>query len=289
MLRALIPFFALAAHAADPYSFDKARGMLKNYCTPCHAGKSSVGGFNIDKYSAEADINTAPRVWANVLTRVRSSEMPPRGKPSPALDEREQFSGWLDHMLRAAACADGISPLAGPVRRLNRNEYTNTVRDLLNVPFDAGHALPADGAGGEGFDNAAETLFLSPIHAEKYLDAAKQAIDYAMKDPRSRDVFIVATPGKDTTPEQAARRILTVFLPRAFRRPVDASEIEKYMVLFASAVKRKEPFEYAISYTLSAVLISPHFLFRLEDRNSNTGQPEDSTTRSPDRSRTSGQ
>ena len=274
-MRVLIPFLALAANGADPYSFDNARGMLKQYCVPCHAGKSNVGGFNIDKYAVEASLAESPRAWANVLTRVRSSEMPPKGKPAPALDERERFTAWLDHWLRAAACADGISPLAGPVRRLNRSEYTNTVRDLLNVPIDAGHALPADGAGGEGFDNAAETLFLSPIHAEKYLDAAKQALDYAMKDPRSRNAVIVSEPGPKgsnaLTPEEAARRVLTVFLPRAFRRPVEASEIEKHLTLFRAAAKRGDGFNDAITYTLQAVLISPYFLFRLEDQNPNTG------------------
>ena len=88
------------------------------------------------------------------------------------------------------------------MRRLSRDEYGATIRDLLNVHFNAGHGLPADGAGGEGFDNAAETLFLSPIHAEKYLDAATEALDYGAKDPRSRKSFLIAEPG----PEHAARR-----------------------------------------------------------------------------------
>ena len=88
--------------------------------------------------------------------------------------------------------------------------------------FNAGHGLPADGGGGEGFDNAAETLFLSPIHAEKYLEAAKLALGYAIKDPRSRAKFLIATPGPGVSPESAARTILEEFLPRAFRRPVDA-------------------------------------------------------------------
>ena len=85
---------------------------------------------------------------------------------------------------------------------------------------DIGAILPADGAGGEGFDNAAETLFLSPIHAEKYLEAARVALNYASKDPRARAKFLVAAPGPGVSPESAARTILSEFLPRAFRHPV---------------------------------------------------------------------
>jgi len=129
------------------------------------------------------------------------------------------------------------------------------------------HALPADGAGGEGFDNAAETLFLSPIHAEKYLAAAKEALDYGVKDPKSRTKFLIAEPNATTTPEQAARKILSTFLPRAFRRPSNDAELEKYMALFRGAQKRGEGFTPSILFALQGVLISPHFLFRVEQPN----------------------
>jgi hypothetical protein len=152
-------------------------------------------------------------------------------------------------------------------RRLNREEYSATIRDLLNIQISAGHALPADGAGGEGFDNAAETLFLSPIHAEKYLEAAGQALEYAARDPRARAVFLIAEPDSGTTPEQAAAKILESFLPRAFRRPARPAELAQYLTLFREARKRKQPFDQAIQHTLQAVLVSPHFLFRRERPN----------------------
>ncbi len=70
--------------------------------------------------------------------------------------------------------------------QLNRDEYSAKLGDLLNIHINAGHALPADGAGGEGFDNAAETLFLSPIHAEKYLEAARQTLAYGARNPTNK-------------------------------------------------------------------------------------------------------
>jgi Protein of unknown function (DUF1587)./Protein of unknown function (DUF1592)./Protein of unknown function (DUF1595)./Protein of unknown function (DUF1588)./Protein of unknown function (DUF1585). len=130
-----------------------------------------------------------------------------------------------------------------------------------------GRALPADGAGGEGFDNAAETLFLSPIHAEKYLDAARLALEYAAKDPRARAKFLIAQPGAGVSPEQAARKILEAFLPRAFRRPVGEGDLQVYLGIFKSAQKSGDTFNDAILYTLKAVLISPQFLFRSEPPN----------------------
>jgi hypothetical protein len=197
--------------------------------------------------------------------------MPPKGSPAPEIEEREKFVSWVEGSLQKAACAVGMVPRPVPIRRLNRDEYSATIRDLLNIQISAGHALPADGAGGEGFDNAAETLFLSPIHAEKYLEAARHALDYAVKDPRARRVFLVAEPDAQTTPEQAAKKILEAFVPRAFRRPANPGEVDQYVALFRAAQVRKEPFDEAIRYALQAVLVSPNFLFRRERPNPDPG------------------
>ena len=166
---------------------------------------------------------TKPDSWNSLLARVKNGEMPPKGAPAPTMDKREAVIDWVQTSLRAEVCSAGISPGRAPIRRLSRAQYAATLRDLLNLHVDVAGGLPADGAGGEGFDNAAETLFLSPIHAEKYLDAAKLALTYAAKDPRSRAKFLIAKPEPGVTPEAAARTILKEFLPRAFRRPVAES------------------------------------------------------------------
>ncbi|MCU1329453.1 MAG: Planctomycete cytochrome [Bryobacterales bacterium] len=207
--------------------------------------------------------------WNSILNRVRNSEMPPRGAPAPPSEQREAFTTWLHEALKKEACSTGISAGAAPIRRLNRAEYSSTVRDLLNVQMDIGAGLPMDGAGGEGFDNAAETLFLSPVHAEKYLDAAKTALEFAAKDPRSRAKFMISTPRPGVTPREAAREILTAFLPRAFRRPVDDADLQVYLGLFDIAQKGKATFDDSVLYALKGVLVSPQFLFRSEDPNPN--------------------
>ena len=168
--------FLPAAHTRD-LGFPEAQVILQTYCKTCHGGSARAGGFSLNQIATSETLYSASNTWNRVMTRLRAGEMPPKGPPAPSPEDREALLAWGVPTLRAAACQNGLTPGPYPMRRLSRDEYGATIRDLLNVHFNAGHGLPADGAGGEGFDNASETLFLSPIHAEKYLDAAAEALD----------------------------------------------------------------------------------------------------------------
>jgi len=249
------------------YAFGDARKVLETYCQTCHQGKSPAAHLDLTHYTSADSLSKEPQVWSRVYQRVRDASMPPKGMPAPAADQREQLAGWIENTLRVSMCSAGPTPGPAPLRRLNRNQYSTTIRHLFNVPFDAGRALPEDGAGGEGFDNAAETLFLSPLLAEKYLEAGKEALNIALKNPEARRSVIVARPSAEMTPEQAARKVLAGFLPRAFRRPARAGEVDGYVALFREGQKRGESFDGAIQLALEGVMISPQFLFRVEDPN----------------------
>ncbi|MFN9262479.1 MAG: DUF1588 domain-containing protein [Acidobacteriota bacterium] len=244
--------------------FAASQRFLETYCKSCHAGKTAVGGFRLEKVASPESFATAAQDWSRLALRVRNGEMPPKGSPAPELNAREELARYVEQTLRTTACASGIAPGPAPLRRLNRDEYTATVQDLLDIHLDIGHALPVDGAGGEGFDNAAETLFLSPLHSEKYMETAKLAMDFAAKEYKSRTRILVAKPGPGVTPEQAARNILQAFLPRAFRRPVTEAELLPYLSLYSAARKAGEDFEPAIFFALRGALVSPLFLFRTE-------------------------
>ena len=226
-----------------------------------------MGGFNVSTLAAADSLSRERAVWKSVLRRVKAGEMPPKSAAAPAPDLRETFVTWVDGELRREVCAAGATPGPAPLRRLNRSEYSATIRDLLNIHVNAGRALPADGAGGEGFDNAAETLFLSPIHAEKYLEAARQALEYAATDPKARARFMPARPSDSLMAEAAARKNLEAFIPRAFRRPARPEEVDRYLALYRTAAARGDSFDDALLYALRGVLISPHFLFRIEEPN----------------------
>jgi mono/diheme cytochrome c family protein len=258
------------AHTRD-LGFPEAQTILQTYCKACHGGTAHAGGFSLNQIAAPESLYSASNTWNRIMARVRVGEMPPKGRPAPSPEEREALLAWGVPTLRAAACQNGLAPGPYPMRRLSRDEYGATIRDLLNVHFNAGHGLPADGAGGEGFDNASETLFLSPIHAEKYLDAAAEALDYGAKDPRSRKSFLIAEPDQNTPPEEAARKVLEAFVPRAFRRPAKTGEVDRYLNLFRTRQKRGDNFDRAILFALKGVLVSPNFLFRMEDPNPQTG------------------
>jgi len=270
MKRVLLAFIAIAASAlgqAEPYSFSRAQSFLNTYCKACHTGKSAVGGFRVEAVAEEATLGAEPRKWTSLLRRVHNSEMPPKNAPAPELDEREAFTNWIESALRAQVCAAGVAPGPSPLRRLNRDEYTATIQDLFDLHVDFSGLLPVEGAGGEGFDNAAETLFLSPLHSEKYMEAAKLAVEFASKEYKSRERILVAKPGPGVAPEAAARKILEVLLPRAFRRPVAEADIAPYVALYQSARREGQEHEPAVFFALRGVLVSPFFLYRTEPPN----------------------
>lgn len=241
--------------------------FIKRYCLECHSGEKPKASLDLSRFDSMDKILSEALLWDDILIRLSQGDMPPKEADLPTLNERSEFLNWVESSLQKAACQSG--PHAGPavLRRLNRAEYSASVRDLLDIHFDAGEALPSDGSGGEGFDNASETLFISPIHAEKYMDAARVAVEYAFADPRSLRRFLVAEPDEKTSPEVAARRVIEDFLPRAFRRSIPESEILEYLALFHAAYKTDPSFMVAIRLTLQAVLISPKFLFIAEEPN----------------------
>jgi len=251
---------------SDEFTDDEGTAFIEQYCINCHQPPKPKGKLDLTLYTTVDQIVEDALDWDSHLNRVRDEDMPPDDDDvtQPTMKGRMAFVDWMQKTLSNAACSDGIQPGPPMVRRLNQGEYSASVRALLDVHFDAGEALPDEGAGGEGFDNAAETLFISPIHAEKYLDAARSAVKYAFADTRSSQRFLIAAPDENTTPREAARKILEKFLPRAFRRQASPDEISEYLDLFEQAYAEERAFGPAMQLTLSAVLISPKFLFIIE-------------------------
>ncbi len=264
-MKAFITLLACVS-TASAYGPADGRAFLDTHCVSCHGAKSPAAGLNLAK--AGVDLSQSDR-WARIANRVRAGEMPPRGVAAPAVEQRQAFVKWVEDGLHAEACKTGPSAGNAPIRRLNRDEYTSTVRELLNIHLDVGHALPLDGAGGQGFDNAAETLFLSPVLAEKYMDAAKQSLEFAVRDSRARARIGITKP-KPGSEDEAARILLSGFLPRAFRRPVADKESQVYMGLFREARKEGRTYDESVVYMLRGVLMSPQFLFHVEAPNTGT-------------------
>lgn len=266
-MRLSFALLLLASPGFGAYTFNDAQSFLGAHCQACHSGKSPAAGFNVNEVSSPDTFGQSADRWTRIANRVRNNEMPPRTSPAPALEVREQFVKWVDESLHAEACSSGPVAGASPIRRLNRSEYTATVRELLDIHLDVGHDLPADGAGGQGFDNAAEVLVLSPLLAEKYMDAAKQSLEFAIKDSRARMRIGIVEPNANLSAFQSAHNILQGFLPRALRRPTSEKELEPFLSLFREAQRLHQTFDNSVIYMLRGVLMSPQFLFRVEAPN----------------------
>lgn len=238
--------------------------FIQQFCVDCHRGEGAESGLDLSTFKSLSDVAVSIERWNRIASRVKERQMPPLESELPSPEVREKFVQWVRKSIYQVVCDDGVSPGAPMLRRMNRTEYANTVRDLLGIAVNAGHALPDDGAGGEGFDNAAETLFISPIYAEKYLDAARSALGHAFKDPDDRGRIITAIPDANRSPEQAAKEVLSQFLPRAFRRRLTEGELDQYVGLFNQAFAEDESFSSAIEFTLVAAMVSPKFLFLYE-------------------------
>jgi hypothetical protein len=160
------------------------RPLVQKYCLACHSTKSKKGDFDLERFATIDDIRKDVKPWQAVMEMLEAGEMPPKGKPQPSAVERKQIIAWTRGFLDAEARARSGDPGRVPLRRLSHAEYDATIRDLTGVDLRPAREFPADGAGGEGFTNSAESLAdISPALLDKYLAAAKEIAAHAVLLP----------------------------------------------------------------------------------------------------------
>lgn len=394
---------ALAAEAHPTFA-THGIPLAKKYCFDCHSGMEPEGGLALDSVTDDRSVLKARKTWVRALDLLQQGVMPPADAPQPTAEEKEQLASLLDRTLNYVDCSQGVDPGRVTIRRLNRNEYNNTVRDLLGVNFRPADDFPSDDVG-YGFDNIGDVLSLPPLLMEKYLDAAESiarqsiiAIDpktpkiqtfaareltlgpsaqrnrdviginsaghvsakfeatlpgtyrliaraaeqhggnesakmelrvdsqkvaafdvkarqnrlenyekelpltrgvheitaaflndyYDEKKKEDRNLFVQSLqlegplevdpaaypeahrlllehrPSAEKTVNFAVRTNLRPFVRRAFRRPVNDDELDGYVRLVEGRLTAGDTFEQAMQQALTAVLVSPHFLFRIE-------------------------
>ena len=168
--------------AATPAPTQSHKATLDRYCVTCHSDRLKTAGLTLESIDT-TNIPGAPDVWEKVVRKVRVGMMPPQGSPAPDAASRAALVSWLTGELDAHAAAhpDPGRPL---VHRLNRAEYGNAIRDLLDLEIDPASLLPADDSA-YGFDNVADVLGVSPVLLERYLSAAGKVSALAVGDPDS--------------------------------------------------------------------------------------------------------
>lgn len=154
-----------------------ARPYFETHCHSCHGEKKSKGDLNLQTDLKNDFLNLAESAkWGEILNAVNGHEMPPEEEPQPMPEDSARFAEWVANELSRAEISKKSSRVV--LRRLNRAEYANTIRDLLHVRFDPTE-FPEDPPSA-GFDNIGSALTLSPLHLELYYNAARDLIDQAI-------------------------------------------------------------------------------------------------------------
>ena len=177
----LIVILVLVAFTANPgekdtTDFSKNGALfLEQYCFSCHAGDQPAAELSLDSYTDNHSLIKEREVWDRVLDMVETTQMPPEDNEQPPMEELESFVAHIEAIFEHADRTAKPDPGRVTVRRLNKVEYRNTVRDLLSVDFNPTENFPADDVG-HGFDNIGDVLSMSPLLLERYLEAAEAIV-----------------------------------------------------------------------------------------------------------------
>ncbi|MFO0802073.1 MAG: DUF1592 domain-containing protein [Gemmataceae bacterium] len=177
--------FVSASASKDDTFEKKILPFVKKYCIECHNADKAGGGLAIDGYKTESLARKGRKDWMAMQEQIQSSMMPPKKRMlQPTKDEREFVVKWIEESLTKVDCGLAKDPGRVTIRRLNRAEYNNTVRDLCGVDFKPADDFPADDVG-YGFDNIGDVLSFQPILMEKYMAAAEKVLNEAIQIPAS--------------------------------------------------------------------------------------------------------
>ena len=291
-------FVFVSAGAQAPVFETEILPLIEVYCMDCHNVEEMEGELDLERFGTMDNVLDSIALWQRIGMRIDKKEMPPKKRDKPTDEERALVAEWVaslkldDGDCDRIASEESVSWYPGYVmsRRLTRAEYENTLRDLLGVEIRVAQLFPADGAGGEGFDTTGSALFLTAIQLEKYLEAADLAIESALppkklghpagsrrtgagfrrwanEDRRLsvvRDRLMGPAPPRRQDRDEAARAIISGFVERSWRRPVDSDEVERFLAMFRAGIARGHNYESALKLVFKAALVSPHFLFLAE-------------------------
>ena len=263
--------------------------------------------MDLSTFQTSKDVVGSLSLWGNALRQVESGRMPPEGNSRASGQEISKLSDWL---MSTVENGTRLDPGHGKMRRLNRAEYENTIRDLFRLPRSCFNnnskiiqtngyfqpatgqmprhvlavscfwnsrerysdlpgvsTLPVDPPVEHGFANDQSALSLSPLLMESYLEISNSLlnnVEFAELSNLWQSMFI---PVKGESGDESIRRAeeqLLSFLPRAFRRVVSAEEMLVYSNLFKNEIGENNSYSKSMITTVSAILISPNFLFRHE-------------------------
>lgn len=259
---------SLRAEDAAADASESAIRTLQTYCYDCHTGGGAEGGIVLDLFeSQEIQFENHVELIEKVILALKDQQMPPADAEQPTVAERLQTLEWIAGRLQEFDCGTASRPGRVTMRRLNRAEYNNTIRDLTGLDLQLADDFPSDDVG-NGFDNIGDVLSLPPLLMEKYLAAAHRVAREVLAQPAALARVFPFTPSDPENLEEvieAARANATDFAGRAFRRPVRSEETERLFALMRQAYEAGATQDEIKQTAITAILASPHFIYRVED------------------------
>lgn len=260
--------------------------FFRQFCVECHNAEDAEADLNLLRYQESSNVQEEFALWERMLRVIQEREMPPADQPQPDAETVARVSAAIRSELESFDCSGPQPPGRVTIRRLNRNEYNNTIRDLFGVEFRPADDFPSDDVG-YGFDNIADVLSMSPILLEKYLQAAESIVLQVFADPLSREIVerdSALRDGRGRGNRDGLAKDIRRLANRAFRRPITEQELEKLMQLADRAAESRDTERHlsrdasgprsgvgqawensSLQTAMLAVLTSPHFLFRIEN------------------------
>jgi hypothetical protein len=205
-----LPVYALGAGVDR---FAPVERFLNAHCVECHGVKAKKADLVLNVYHDEASLLKDRKIWQQAIQMVHEGEMPPAKRPRPSDAELAAFLDGVGAIFDEADRTAKPDPGRVTIRRLNRVEYNNTIRDLVGVEFQPAEDFPSDDVG-HGFDNIADVLSLSPVLMERYLAAAESVVQRAIvvdppKPPVRRQSAKYLEPASKDVPQGRFRPLVT--------------------------------------------------------------------------------
>ena len=268
------PINALANNQKD---VEDTLFLFDQYCLQCHDSRKRDGELDLETMLDERPFVRNKEKWTSVLLRLQNKEMPPKEeKKKPSKKEYKELVDWLDPAINEFDYSTVDDPGHEGVRRLSMVEYNNTIRDLFGIDLNPAAKFPQDLSGTSGFSNSANTLSIQSIQMDKFVIAAEEVVSEALPDDELNSEQLKAHAlifgSAEASASEEPRNVLARFLQRAYRRSVDEDEIDDVMSYYNDARQSGASYKEAIKLTLQVILISPDFLFRIEN-NQSTPEP----------------
>jgi len=271
---------------AQRHYWQVVQPILRKHCNEaCHNADDNKGGLNLEKYDFIRRIQADGELFTDLMRQIEDGAMPPQGRPRLTPMEKDTLFTYIQKYLNDALSKP--DPGLIPPRRLSRREYQYAVEDLTGHIFPAREYFPKDPSGGEGFDNYARTLYITPLLMERYMEAAEMIMEETAcsverwervapqankKSLRPIVLWWKQLWGGDAavtkTRRSVAKSILFPFATRAYRRillPLEEQQLLNFFEeVYAQLPKDKYRFDHSIAEALKVVLVSPNFLIRQE-------------------------